>query len=86
MLREEHVPCDAVGKLTPRVVAALHESQGIRLLQSSRHGGYVLSGEWSYSTGTDHCAWPVLGGMVTDDDGEVPMLRQITGHPLMALS
>ncbi len=32
-------------------------------------GGFLLSGEWQYSTGTDHCNWVVLGGMVTDADG-----------------
>lgn len=35
-------------------------------------GGFLLSGEWPYSTGTDHCAWVVLGGMVTDAGGAVP--------------
>lgn len=144
-LRDEHVPCDVAGKLTARAVAVLRESEGMRLLQSSRYGGfeaeltdfyawvraasrynpsagwvagvvgvhpweialcdpklqdeiygpddstwvaspyapcgrarpvdggYLLSGEWPYSTGTDHCAWAVLGGMVTDAAGEVPM-------------
>ncbi|MBK8959750.1 MAG: acyl-CoA dehydrogenase [Proteobacteria bacterium] len=36
-------------------------------------GGFVLNGEWPYSTGTDHCTWIVLGGMVMDADGNVPM-------------
>ncbi len=36
-------------------------------------GGFLLTGEWPYSTGTDQCDWAVLGGMVTDADGEVPM-------------
>lgn len=36
-------------------------------------GGFMFSGEWPYSTGTDHCEWVVLGGMVTDDAGEVIM-------------
>jgi len=34
-------------------------------------GGFLLRGEWPYSTGTDHCAWVVLGGMVTDANGDV---------------
>jgi len=34
--------------------------------------GFVLSGEWQYSTGTDHCDWVILGGIVTDDEGEIP--------------
>ena len=32
-------------------------------------GGFLLSGEWPYSTGTDHCAWVILGGIVSDADG-----------------
>lgn len=29
-------------------------------------GGYLLSGDWQYSTGTDHCQWIILGGIVMD--------------------
>jgi alkylation response protein AidB-like acyl-CoA dehydrogenase len=31
-------------------------------------GGFVFSGEWQYSTGTDHCDWVILGGIVADPD------------------
>lgn len=34
-------------------------------------GGFLLTGEWSYSTGTDHCQWLQIGGIVTDADGKV---------------
>jgi len=27
-------------------------------------GGYELSGRWAYSSGSDHCPWTFLGGMV----------------------
>ncbi len=40
--------------------------------------GFVLSGEWQYSTGTDHCDWVVLGGIVVDQNpgpGSVPDVR-----------
>ncbi|MFI9628782.1 hydroxylase [Streptomyces sp. NPDC052042] len=33
--------------------------------------GYVLSGRWSFSSGTDHCEWIFLGGLVTDAHGAV---------------
>ncbi|MCD4526617.1 hydroxylase [Nocardioides sp. cx-173] len=33
-------------------------------------GGYLLSGRWPFSTGTDYCDWIILGGMVADDQGE----------------
>jgi len=29
-------------------------------------GGFLLSGDWQYSTGTDHCQWIILGGIVVD--------------------
>ena len=32
-------------------------------------GGLSLTGEWQYSTGTDHCDWIILGGLVTNADG-----------------
>jgi 3-hydroxy-9,10-secoandrosta-1,3,5(10)-triene-9,17-dione monooxygenase len=32
-------------------------------------GGYLFSGRWPYSTGTDHSEWVILGGMVADADG-----------------
>lgn len=33
--------------------------------------GYLLDGHWSFSSGTDHCTWIVLGGMVVDDQGNI---------------
>ncbi|MGQ4597957.1 acyl-CoA dehydrogenase family protein [Nocardia sp. R6R-6] len=33
-------------------------------------GGFRLSGRWSFSSGTDHCQWAILGGVVTDRSGE----------------
>ncbi len=40
--------------------------------------GFRFSGAWQYSTGTDHCDWIVLGGMVVDENGnpgEIPDVR-----------
>lgn len=34
-------------------------------------GGYLLTGRWPYSTGTDHSDWVVLGGIVTKDGSDV---------------
>lgn len=34
-------------------------------------GGFLFSGRWPFSSGTDHCDWAILGGMVTDQDGNV---------------
>ncbi|MBZ5738850.1 3-hydroxy-9,10-secoandrosta-1,3,5(10)-triene-9,17-dione monooxygenase oxygenase subunit [Nocardioides mangrovi] len=34
-------------------------------------GGYLLSGKWSFSSGCDHCAWVLLGGLVFNDEGNV---------------
>jgi alkylation response protein AidB-like acyl-CoA dehydrogenase len=32
-------------------------------------GGYVLSGRWPFSSGTDHCSWDFLGALVGDGKG-----------------
>lgn len=33
-------------------------------------GGYILNGKWSFSSGTDHCDWLVIGALVGDKDGK----------------
>jgi len=33
-------------------------------------GGYELNGRWSFSSGCDHATWVLLGGIVTNDDGQ----------------
>ena len=37
-------------------------------------GGYRLSGRWSFSSGSDHAQWAILGGAATDADGNVRRL------------
>jgi 3-hydroxy-9,10-secoandrosta-1,3,5(10)-triene-9,17-dione monooxygenase len=34
-------------------------------------GGYRFNGRWPFSSGTDHCDWIILGGLVVDDGGQV---------------
>lgn len=34
-------------------------------------GGYTLSGKWSFSSGSAHATWVLLGGLVLDADGNV---------------
>jgi len=34
-------------------------------------GGYQLSGKWSFSSGCDHAAWVLLGGLVFNAEGQV---------------
>lgn len=36
-------------------------------------GGFLFSGQWPYSTGTDWSDWVILGGLVVGDDGEPTM-------------
>jgi 3-hydroxy-9,10-secoandrosta-1,3,5(10)-triene-9,17-dione monooxygenase len=36
-------------------------------------GGYVFNGRWQFSSGTDHCDWIFLGGMLGDDEGKMAM-------------
>src|SRR5690606_25558576 len=33
-------------------------------------GGFLFTGQWPYSTGTDHSDWVILGGIVVGEDGE----------------
>lgn len=33
-------------------------------------GGYLLSGRWSFSSGTDHCQWVMIGAAVGDEQGK----------------
>jgi 3-hydroxy-9,10-secoandrosta-1,3,5(10)-triene-9,17-dione monooxygenase len=33
-------------------------------------GGYRLNGRWSFSSGCDHASWVLLGGIVTNADGQ----------------
>ena len=43
---------------------------------TSVDGGYQLSGHWSFSSGSKHCQWVFLGGMVPPKiDGEEPEYR-----------
>ncbi|MCD9199827.1 acyl-CoA dehydrogenase family protein [Aeromicrobium wangtongii] len=34
-------------------------------------GGYMFSGRWPFSSGTDHCQWVMIGGLITDQEGNV---------------
>ena len=38
------------------------------------NGGFHLSGRWHFSSGVDHCAWVLLGGVIKDGD-EGPEFR-----------
>ncbi|HWI42852.1 MAG TPA: flavin-dependent monooxygenase [Nocardioides sp.] len=38
-------------------------------------GGFMLSGKWSFSSGCDHCAWVLLGGLVFNEEGNVVDFR-----------
>ncbi len=35
-------------------------------------GGVILSGQWGFSSGSDHCQWAFLGGFVPPIDGDGP--------------
>lgn len=38
-------------------------------------GGYRLSGRWHWSSGSDHCSWVILGGIVPREGGGPPDAR-----------
>ncbi len=56
-------------------VASPYAPQGRAVREAD---GFRFSGQWQYSTGTDHCNWIVLGGLVVDAEGnpgEQPEVR-----------
>ncbi|WP_020500490.1 acyl-CoA dehydrogenase family protein [Sciscionella marina] len=41
-------------------------------------GGYLFSGHWQFSSGTDHCDWLFLGAVIGDADGKpLPEVEQM---------
>ncbi len=34
-------------------------------------GGYMLQGRWSFSSGSAHATWVLLGGLVANDEGQI---------------
>ncbi|MDO5500273.1 MAG: acyl-CoA dehydrogenase family protein, partial [Propionibacteriaceae bacterium] len=34
-------------------------------------GGWIFNGRWNFSSGTDHCQWVTIGGLITDQEGNV---------------
>lgn len=48
-------------------------------------GGYILNGRWSFSSGTDHCQWVMIGAMVGNADGSPQMPPKIL-HVLLPRS
>lgn len=45
-------------------------------------GGYLLTGRWPFSSGTDHCQWVHIGGLIGDEQGQMVMPPR-TGHFLL---
>ncbi len=65
-LLDPKVQDEIYGKDPDTWVASPYAPQG----RAVREGdGFRFSGQWQYSTGTDHCNWVVLGGLVVDEDG-----------------
>ena len=44
-------------------------------------GGYRLSGHWEWSSGSDHCKWVILGGMLSNDDGSSQQIGMLVPRP-----
>ena len=35
-------------------------------------GGYRIKGRWGFSSGSEHCTWSLLGGIIPPADAEAP--------------
>ena len=65
-LVDERLQDEIYGGKPDTWVASPYAPQG----RAVREGdGFRFSGQWQYSTGTDHCDWVVLGGVVVDETG-----------------
>jgi alkylation response protein AidB-like acyl-CoA dehydrogenase len=49
------------------------------------NGGYLFSGHWQFSSGTDHCEWLFLGALVGDENG-VPQMPPQMMHVIIPRS
>lgn len=47
------------------------------LLVPQADGSYHFSGRWQFSSGTDHCRWAFLGGMLATPEGEMAQPPQM---------
>lgn len=41
-------------------------------------GGYILNGQWPFSSGTDHCKWIVLAGLAEKEGGPADEFTEMT--------
>ncbi len=65
-LLEDQLQNEIYGSNPDVWIASPYAPQG----RAVREGdGFRFSGRWQYSTGTDHCDWVVLGGIVVDEKG-----------------
>ncbi len=55
-------------------VASPYAPQGVAV---PTDGGYIFTGRWQFSSGTDHCDWIILGAMVGDTNGKPLMPPQM---------
>ena len=52
---------------------------------SPTDGGYILNGCWTFSSGTDHCGWVVLGALMGDKEG-APLTPPSVFHVMLPRS
>lgn len=58
-------------------VASPYAPQGVATPIEGNAGGYLLTGRWQFSSGTDHCDWIFLGAMLGGPDGKPLMPPQM---------
>ncbi|MBV5245761.1 hydroxylase [Mycolicibacterium sp. PAM1] len=63
-------------------VASPYAPQGVAV---PTDGGYIFTGRWQFSSGTDACDWIILGAMVGNTDG-VPLMPPQMLHMILPRS
>ncbi|MGE2813731.1 acyl-CoA dehydrogenase family protein [Mycobacterium heidelbergense] len=73
-LMDRRLQVEVWGECPDTWIASPYAAQGIA---TPADGGYILSGRWNFSSGTDHCDWIFLGAILGAADGTPAQPRRL---------
>jgi 3-hydroxy-9,10-secoandrosta-1,3,5(10)-triene-9,17-dione monooxygenase len=65
-LMDRRLQTEVWGENPDTWIASPYAAQGVA---TPTDGGYLLTGKWNFSSGTDHCDWIFLGALLGDANG-----------------